>query len=564
MNYRFHLIIIFLSFVNLGWSQIIINEIYPDPDPSLGLPEEEFIEIMNIGTAPISMLDWEISDATTTRSIITDLTLTPGELAIICADENEALFSPFGTVLLVSSLPSLNNFGDDLSMVSPVGEISDFISYDRSWYNDALKEDGGWTIERRNPLNNCDGGANWAASTSEIGGSPGSENTVFDSSFIDDSQIEIETVYFTSDESLEVVFNKKPNTNVFLSNGFTLSPNLEIESILETTNPTVFQITFSEPLIQNQIYEFSVQELEDCAMVSTVTGSFPFGLSSTPNAGELLINEILFNPDTGGVDFIEIVNISDQLFEFDGLSILELDLETDEVIDFERLEEINRYLLPGTFYVLTTNSDIIIDQYDVEFPELLIEVSIPNYSDEEGKIVIVNELTDELDALQYHENWHAPTLNRVDGVSLERISLSLPTQQETNWYSASFIEGNATPTKENSQTGNINTILGNELLLSNKIFTPDGDGTEDFLVLSFPGIIDQATATVKIFDARGYHVTTLLNNQVIGTQNQIRWDGSNENSEIVPIGHYIIVAEIFDQNGNQSTLKEKVVVSRRM
>ena len=172
-------------------------------------------------------------------------------------------------------------------------------------------------------------------------------------------------------------------------------------------------------------------------------------------------------------------------------------------------------------------------------------------------------MTDEIDALLYNENWHAPTLNRVDGVSLERISLALPTQQETNWFSASFLAGNATPTGVNSQTGNVGNLTGDELLLSGEIFTPDGDGIDDFLVIGFGGISDQATATVRIFDARGYAITTLLNNQIIGQENQIRWDGVDDDNLIVPIGHYFIVAEIFDQNGDRTSLREKVVVSRR-
>ena len=217
MNCRFHLIIIFLSIINLSHSQIIINEIYPDPDPSIGLPDAEFVEVMNIGTEAIPMLDWQISDASSVRDIQSEISLQPGEIAIICSDENEELFSDFGIVLVVTSLPTLNNSGDDLSILTPDGEVTDFAPYETSWYNDPLKDDGGFTIERRNPFNDCDGAANWSASNANIGGTPGQENTVFDPNFIDDSQIEIQTVFFTDEDVLEIVFNKRPDIDQFLA-----------------------------------------------------------------------------------------------------------------------------------------------------------------------------------------------------------------------------------------------------------------------------------------------------------------------------------------------------------
>ena len=80
------------------------------------------------------------------------------------------------------------------------------------------------------------------------------------------------------------------------------------------------------------------------------------------------------------------------MFGFDGLSILELDVDTDEVVDFDRLEDLNRYILPDVLYVLTSDRGVILDQYDVSNQDNLIETSIPNYLDDEGKVAIVNRL----------------------------------------------------------------------------------------------------------------------------------------------------------------------------
>jgi len=468
-------------------------------------------------------------------------------------------------VATVSSLPSLNNNGDQLTLKTPTGTVSDFVAYDNSWYNDAIKQDGGWTLERINPFNTCDASKNWSASNDNLGGTPGSENSIFDDAFFDRSQIEVLSVFYTDEESLDILFSKTPAQDQFLSgNVFNISPAISIQSIsISEIDPRTVRIDFQGELIQNIIYDLAINNLRDCGDFSSVTDNFVFGQTSQPLPQDLLITEILFNPATGGVDFIEIVNVTDKLFGFDGLVVLELDVFSNEVVDFVRLEETRQYILPNKYYVLTSNNETILEQYEVENPGHLIEVAIPNYADEEGKIAMLNEVTDSLDVLRYSKDWHAPTLNRVDGVSLERISLEEPTQQESNWLSASFLRGNATPTSENSQRGSTTTPQGDQLVLSGEIFTPDGDGFDDSLLIEFTGINEAATATIRIYNARGFIVKTLVNNQLVGVENEIRWLGENENNQQVPIGHYFIVAELFDANGDKQILKNKVVVSRR-
>ncbi|MDZ7848102.1 MAG: lamin tail domain-containing protein [Owenweeksia sp.] len=46
-----------------------------------------------------------------------------------------------------------------------------------------------------------------------------------------------------------------------------------------------------------------------------------FALPSLPQAGELIINELLFNPPSGGADFVEIYNHSDKYFDLSNLRL---------------------------------------------------------------------------------------------------------------------------------------------------------------------------------------------------------------------------------------------------
>ncbi|MGB0431563.1 MAG: lamin tail domain-containing protein, partial [Bacteroidia bacterium] len=98
---------------------LIINEVFPDPTPSQGLPENEFVELFNTTDNDIQLANWTISDASSTTSFDSFL-LKAGEYLIICPNAAVANYSGYGNALGVS-LPALNNGGDDVVLRAPNG-----------------------------------------------------------------------------------------------------------------------------------------------------------------------------------------------------------------------------------------------------------------------------------------------------------------------------------------------------------------------------------------------------------------------------------------------------------
>ena len=61
----------------------------------------------------------------------------------------------------------------------PEGLVIDSVYYRDTWYQNTAKENGGYSLEKIDPLNTCGEMNNWKASADENGGTPGKVNSVF-------------------------------------------------------------------------------------------------------------------------------------------------------------------------------------------------------------------------------------------------------------------------------------------------------------------------------------------------------------------------------------------------
>jgi hypothetical protein len=166
-----------------------------------------------------------------------------------------------------------------------------------------------------------------------------------------------------------------------------------------------------------------------------------------------------------------------------------------------------------------------------------------------------------MDKVNYKDDWHFPLIANKEGVSLERINPGLPSADKANWHSAASTAGYGTPGYSNSQyMGGLTTATFSVLP---KIFSPDGDGQDDFVLASYsleePGYV----ATVTILDGNGYKVKLLVPNLLLGREGFWKWDGTSDTGQKLPTGIYIIVCEIFNLEGEKKLFKEMVVLGRR-
>lgn len=537
--------------------EVVITELFPDPSPTIGLPTEEFLELYNNTNKVIDLSNCWITDQSSAIQIVSGK-IFPGEYVILCDDNFENQYAPFGKVITVSSLPSLNNTEDEMTLWDADSNLIHTVHYFDTWYQDVSKEDGGWTLEMIDPNNPCGEASNWRASTKWFGGSPGTQNTVFGTN-PDVTLPQLLKANALTDSTVQLIFSEYIESSSLLAASYNINNGISISSIsviddknvvLNLTNKLTFQV----------VYTVMVTGAADC--VGNLIGSnniADFALPEQGFAGDLLINEVLFNPFTGGSDFVEVYNNSNKYINLENWSLA--NIENDSIDNYKTISDQPYLLLPGHFVLLTKDAQNVANEYINSATENFLNMeSLPTYNNDEGDVYLINNLGMVVDNFSYNEDMHFALLNSVDGVSLERIDYDRNTNDESNWHSAAEDVGYATPGYENSQYQKTNND-GGEINVEPETFSPDNDGFDDVVNINYnfsePGYV----ATILIYDAKGRLVKTLLQNELLGTSGTYSWDGTSDNNEKGRIGIYVIFVEAFDLSGNVKSFKKTCVLA---
>ncbi len=271
-------------------------------------------------------------------------------------------------------------------------------------------------------------------------------------------------------------------------------------------------------------------------------------IARSPKKGELLINEILFNPVGDGVDFVEILNASDTIFD---ISLCQLGNKKQSYI-------LPTYLLyPDSMVAITKDSLMLCSQYDCLYPKNLLQVEkmlpLPNDS---GFIKLICDTTI-IDTLYYNADMHHTLLDYTEGLSLERT-------YDGFWQSASTII-KATPGYKNSRLPKVelNEYFSTEetdsfKLLSSSVHIYNSEYPENLVLLY--RLQSPQRVSVKVFSLNGYPVYTILDSELLSSDGKLFWDGKSENSEVLPVGLYVLVIEMFSENAVYSVRKLPIAI----
>ncbi len=545
---------------------IIISEFMADPTPSRGLPEAEFIELYNrTANKYFNLKDYRIMNGKDTTLLKSD-TIKPQQYKIIYKKASDINFGKFGDTIPVSKLGSLSNPQDLFYLISSKDTVIDAANYDLTLYQDSKKAIGGYTLERTKVSSPCNP-MGWVASDKSNGGTPGKVNSVLP--ILSDSfPLEIERYYLGTD-NLVIVFNKSLSRKSALDTIHykLLEANSKITPIkIDSPLFNVVQFKISPALTANSSYHLLVKNsLKDCLDSSSrrKNDTLLLKLSEKLIRNDLVVNEILTNPETGGSRFIELYNNSNKVFDVSKLKIGNDTTASDNIkISSDML------ILPREYIVFTDNPLYIQKRYNaVAFRKRILKQKLPAWNDNADNVTL--SFTDGtktiiLDSFNYQKSWHNPLLANTEGVSLERVNPKDTSVLSSNWQSAAQTVGYATPAQKNSQLDTSNNKPTNQVFsLQKKTFSPDSDGFEDFLSLNYRFDKGGYSATIHIFTDKGKLVKTLIPNGSLNTEGSIIWEGDTDEGQTARAGIYILSIEWVHKNGQVQRTKLPCVLTGR-
>jgi hypothetical protein len=542
-------------------NDIVINEIFADPSPQIDLPSVEFVELWNRSTEDIGLLGFKYSDPTAIATFGND-SIKADSYIILCAKSDTLEFKKYGKVLGLSPWPSLNNSGDQIKLINQNGDLISQVSYSDAWYKDAVKKNGGWTLELIDPLSVCKPSQNYSASIDNSGGTPGKQNSIYLSNKTT-APLQLISTFLKDGNTVSLTFNRGLDSlQATLPSHYSINNGAGIPQNALPIGPAFSSVDlkYNQALSRNQTYTVTVNGVTDCGSNTINNQTLSFIYPAFIAKGDVLINEILYNPKSGGVDFVEIYNVSDKILDFKDLKIATKDAVKDSVVNIKAVSATTLLFQPKSYWVITTNPDSVKAQYQTQNSNFIKLASLPSFNDDSGTAILLNKDSSKLDQLDYNKKMQFGLLKDLNGVSLERSSFSQPTNAIGNFRSAAASVGYATPGYKNSQfLEDINPV--EEISFASKTFSPDNDGYEDVLQILYQFSQPNYAANVTIYNDQGALVRKLIQNQTLATSGQWIWDGLNQSSQKAKTGIYIIYTELFDLNGNVKKYKNTAVLA---
>ncbi|MCH8905129.1 MAG: lamin tail domain-containing protein, partial [Bacteroidetes bacterium] len=364
--------------------------------------------------------------------------------------------------------------------------------------------------------------------------------------------------------TVRLFFNEKLDSNTVYHKGkYVVDKTLGWPVSVRLEHPDFLQVIvkYNLEFEPQQLYKLMVNDVADCS--GNLIGEFntaEFGVAEKASAKDVIINELLFDPETGGSDFVELYNRSDKIIDLKNFWIANIG-EDGMINDVVQISEESYLLAPGKYVWCSADLSFNLYQYKMAEWSNGWQVKLPTFGNDSGSVIIINQQVI-IDSFRYNKNMHFPLLHDVEGVSLERISFNIATNNSSNWHSAATNIGYATPGIINSQYS-ISATISAQIEIIPEIFTPNADGQDDFININFNLADSSAYAVrIRVYDVRGRLVKELVRNDLTGSSGSYTWDGTSEWNSLSKSGVYIIYFEAFNELGKVVKLKAVCVLSQ--
>ena len=265
---------------------------------------------------------------------------------------------------------------------------------------------------------------------------------------------------------------------------------------------------------------------------------------------EIVLNEILFDPQPRGSEYIELYNRSDRTLSTHGLAIA-LRKSDGHLGTRHSLISLATTLAPGDYLVLTSDPNGVTSLIRTPALDAIRRFKLPALNNQGATIVLLRTADSTVvDEVTYSAKWHSSAVKIRKGVALERISPDGSSQEAANWTSASSETGYGTPGYKNSQSGTSSQIEEGAT-----ISEPEYNAsTRDYLIRYQMDKPDYR-CQMAVYSSNGQKVAVIANNQLLAPEGEIRWDGAG-----LSPGVYVFYVELYHPDGSSQHIRKPLLV----
>ncbi len=269
--------------------------------------------------------------------------------------------------------------------------------------------------------------------------------------------------------------------------------------------------------------------------------------------GTLIVNEIMFAPESHEPEWVEIQNMSGDTLSLGQWRITDSDRETKHLVSKTPL-----IVPPSGLGILTDDSSGMRTAFgQIGCPVVQIP-GFPSLNNDEDMIVISDHTGATIDSVAYRAAWHNPALVSTTGRSLERIGPFLPSTDPRSWTSSTSLQG-GTPGRQNSVfAASANRRQGLQCVPNP--FSPDNDGVDDVAVIRYTIPLPVAAISAFVYDVRGRRIRRLADHDPGSSQGVLIWDGRRDDGVRAPVGMYVVVFRAVQGDGGSLYETRCVVV----
>lgn len=519
------------------FGDVVINEIMADPVPPVYLPECEYVELFNRYSSAFDLNGFQLYLNEKKYKIINQ-TMEPGGYLILSSADcmDGFLASPAADLLGKGS--ALPNNGGEMILLDSFDRIIHRLKYTTRVVED-IKNEGGWSLERIDPDAFCSGMKNWKFSENPLGGTPGMINSV-DAKLPDNDAPFPLYIGVPSPNLISVFFDEQlvfgnDDAPTFKLNGYPLQVRKKYDLFAGETVELISQDT----LLPHRKYTLNMELIQDCRRNLMQKSMIQFMLPEKPETGEIIMNEVMYDPIQGTSEYIELFNNGDSYIDFKDLK-LNISTDNDQTFKSTFISEHSVLLPPGEYVVFCRDPTLLRKEWDLGTDVMVLSPqSWMALDNTESCIQVADRSGKILEQFCYHDSLHQDYLNVTTGVSLERICHNTCFTNTNCWTSASSFHGYGTPGKINSQFA-VNKDDAGEWSVEPAVFSPDNDGYEDLCTISFKKAREVSNMEVYVTDLHGRVVNILVSNGIPGYENILLWNGEDDTGKLVDPGIFII------------------------